>query len=198
MLEPVRILPAILIASFPAAAVACPICLPPQGGAGAALEQIVSAGALVLANPQADPRTMKVSAVIKGKSGVGDVFTVAYVDMPRTPFDAGKAVLLSRHPMMNTWRPLGALPREREAWLRAIMDLRPAGDLVPDEWPARVRLFAGDLFAGDPFVSQIAGDQIARAPYAAMRTLRGSLDGGNSSAPPIASRTIHGCRCSSC
>lgn len=177
MLGSIRIIPAVVLAWFPAAAFACPICLPPQGGAPAILEQIAAAGALVLANPQADPRAMKVSAVFKGKAAAGDTFTVAYVDMPRTPFDAGKAVLLSRHPLMNTWRPLGALPREREAWLRAIMGLRPTGELAPGEWPARVKLFADDLFADDPFVSQIAADQIARAPYAAMRTLHGSLDG---------------------
>lgn len=176
MLDHVRSVAATLVGLFPGAAFACPICLP-QSGAPAVLEQIVSAGALVLANPQSDPRAMKVTAVFRGRAAVGDMFTVAYVDMPRTPFDAASAVLLSRHPLMNTWRPLGALPREREAWLRAIMSLRPTGELAPGEWPARVKLFADDLFADDPFVSQIAADQIARAPYAAMRTLHGALDG---------------------
>lgn len=177
MLSVARLAFSLMLASLSTAASACPICLPPAGGASVTLDQFDRAGSLVLAQPQSDPRRMTISAVLKGRASVGDTFTISYTDMPRTPFAAGKAVILTRHPLMNTWQPLGALPREREAWLRTITGLPPAQDLAPDAWPARVRIFADDLFADDVLVSQIAADQIARAPYAAMRTLAGSLSG---------------------
>ena len=177
MLERLRIVPALLVAWLPAAAFACPICLPPQGGGVAPLERMTSASALVLAEPQADPRRMIVRVVVRGKAAAGEAIAIAYSDMPRAPFEPGKAVILSRHPLMHTWQPLGALPRDRADWFRAILSLPPASSLAPEDWPARLKIFADDLFAGDSFVSQTAADQISRAPYGAMRTLAGSLDG---------------------
>jgi hypothetical protein len=161
----------------PAIAFACPICIPSQGGGIPSLERIAGAGALVLAAPQEPARRLKIESVIKGKLAPGAVIEIAYADMPRAPFEAGKSVIVARHPLLNAWQPLGATPREREKWLREALALKPAGELAPDEWPLRVRSFADDLFSSDAFVSGVAANQIARAPYAAMRTLRGKLDG---------------------
>ena len=161
----------------PAVALACPICLPSPGAGVPALEQMAGAGALALAEPQEPPRRLKVASVLKGKVAPGGVIEIAYADMPRTPFEAGKAVIVARHPLLHAWRPLGSIGKERAGWLREALALAPASEIPADGWPARVRFFSDDLLSGDAFVAGVAANQIARAPYAAMRTLRGSLDG---------------------
>lgn len=177
MLAAIHLAVVILFAGFATPAFACPICLPPQAGGALSLERMASSGALVLAHPQADPRRLTVNVVVKGRAVAGETIGIGYADMPRAPFEPGKAVVLARHPLVNTWQPVGALPRGREDWFRTIVSLPPASGLAAAEWPARLQVFADDLFADDAFVSQIAADQIARAPYRAMRTLRSRLDG---------------------
>lgn len=166
-----------LIVISAAMALACPICVPSQGGANSPLEQMIGAGALVLADPQDAPQQLLVRATLKGRVAPGSVVEIAAVDMPRAPFEAGKSVILARHPLLSAWQPLGVISRERSSWLRELLTLKPASELTAEEWPSRVRLFADDLFSHDAFVSGVAANQIARAPYAAMRTLRGGLDG---------------------
>ena len=159
------------------ASLACPICIPSQGGASPPLEQMAGAVALALAEPQQSPQRFRVSIILKGRVAPGTIVEIADNDMPRAPFEAGKPVIVTRHPLVNAWRPIGAISLEHVNWLREALALKPASELAPDEWPARVRLFANDLFATDAFVSGVAANQIARAPYAAMRTLRSGLDG---------------------
>jgi hypothetical protein len=161
----------------PGAALACPICLPSQGGAAAPFEQLASASAIVLAKPQAGSHTFEAVAAIKGRALSVSPLEVADSPAARADFPAGEAAVLVRHPLAAQWRMIGAIPLERAAWLRRVAAMPPAPEPTSDDWPARVRFFAPDLFVDDRFVSDVAASQIAQAPYTVMRSLRGQLDG---------------------
>lgn len=108
---------ALVSAMAPGAALACPICLPSQGGAAAPFEQMASASAVVLAKPQAGSGSFEVLAAIKGRAPAASVMEVVNFPAARADFEAGEAAILVRHPLGAEWRMIGAVTPERAAWL---------------------------------------------------------------------------------
>ncbi|TXH86727.1 MAG: hypothetical protein E6Q78_16470 [Rhodoferax sp.] len=73
----------------------------------------------------------------------------------------------------GTWNALGAMPVERAPWLDRLIALRRPADANPTaadaNWPARFAYFLPDLENPVPLVAQAAYDELASAPYGAMR-----------------------------
>ena len=85
-----------------------------------------------------------------------------------TPVDEVLA-LLTYSALTQRWMHIGQLPRQRTAWLQQVAGLQPAAQVAASGWPARLQLFVPDLENEHPLVAQTAFEEVASAPYAAMR-----------------------------
>jgi hypothetical protein len=167
-------LAALLLLSAPASA--CPVCLGPPGSVRSIAQDISDAGASVLASPTLEPRRFRISTVLKGRVRDGELITVAAVDMPRTPLPEGVPILLSRHGLLGTWRPLAAVPDGHQDWLGRIAAQRRLADMTAAEMTAAARTFAGDLSSPFPLVRETAARELRRMPYTTLTQLRNVLD----------------------
>lgn len=136
------------------AASACAICL--SAVSATVGEQLDATDRAVLAAP--DAGALRVLAAVKGGIEAGDAIPVTAV-LPRTGAPAGAALLLAHNALADTWTPLGATDPANADWLRQV---------ATTEGAARLALAAARLEDPDPLVAEIAHDEIARAPYAAM------------------------------
>ena len=129
-----------------------------------------------------DAAGLRVLAVLKGDGGAGEIIpAAALVPAPAPPVD-GRALLLLHNAFAGTWKPVGAARAENAGWLRAIANapaLHSDGEHTVVAGPAldeRLALAVQRFEDADPLVAEIAGDQIARAPYAALAGLADTLD----------------------
>ncbi|HET9068334.1 MAG TPA: hypothetical protein VFN28_06790, partial [Amaricoccus sp.] len=109
----------------------------------------------------------------------------AFVPAPPSPAE-GRALLVLHNAFAGTWKAVGAARPENAGWLREIASAPPlASDLGGDAehvvvaGPAldlRLALSAPRFEDADPIVAEIAGDQVARAPYGALSGVAGRLD----------------------
>ncbi|WP_331372384.1 hypothetical protein [Sinorhizobium chiapasense] len=171
----------LVICAVPAAA--CPICL--SGMKITMGQKLDSAYQAVLAVPLAEPGTFRIVEVIKGKV-VGDT-----INLPSPPPRSSKPYLILRYPLSEQWESQGAIGTEYADWLRQIavdvhgspvekanpLQLGPVRKNLTDaEWVERVATVAVNLESEDPLAAEIAYGEISRAPYSALRTLKGKLD----------------------
>lgn len=157
---------------------ACAICL--SAVSVSLAEEIDATDRAVLAVP--DAAGFRVLAVLKGDVATGEVITAdALVPGPASPGD-GRALLLLHNRFAGTWKPVGAARPKNAGWLRAIANapaLHSDGEHTVVDGPAldaRLALAVPRFEDADPIVAEIAGDQIARAPYAALAGLADTLD----------------------
>lgn len=160
------------------AASACAICL--SAVTVTAAQQIDKTDRAVLAAPEGEG--FRVIAVVKG-AGVPGAFIprAALVPEPQPPAP-GQALLLVHNAFAVNWKSLGATRPESAGWLREIAQTAtPDRDTAQDALAGatlatRLKLSVPRLEDPDPMVAQIAHDEIARAPYAALSGLAAQLD----------------------
>lgn len=159
-------------------AAACAICL--SAVSVTLAEQIDATDAAVLAVP--DQGGLRVTAVLKGGEAAGEILPAAALMPEPTAPAAGMALLLVHNAFADTWKPLGAARPDSADWLARVAGAPPLdGDedhmvVGGPALDARLALAAQRFEDADPMVAEIANDQIARAPYAALAGLRGAVD----------------------
>jgi hypothetical protein len=134
----------------------------------------------VLAVSTADAGRFRVIRVIKGERPADGMVEG---DSPRSGLAAGDATLTNTQPLLivrddplPTWVILGAIDVARADWLRAFASGKPAAELSPEEWRARVALVVPHLNDPEPLAAELAFAELAVAPYAALRTAKPLLD----------------------
>lgn len=143
-------------------AAACAICL--SAVSVTLAEQLDATDRAVVAAPSGG--AVRVVVAVKGGDVPGEVIPLDAI-VPRTGLRPGHALLLAHNSFAGTWTSLGGTDPDNAGWIAEIA--RSEGD-------ARLALAAARLEDPDPLVAKLAHDAIARAPYAALATLAGTLD----------------------
>jgi len=158
------------------AVLACPVCLGTADAPRLTLAQrLVETDLAVLARRGASATSFRAVALVKGSSVpnreiIPEDFGAAKDGDPET-------VLLVRRSWPLGWSVAGALPADRLDWARTIAGFKRSSEMSADDWRLRVQFFAPDLDAPTPLVAAVALDEIARAPYRAIRSLKGIIPG---------------------
>ena len=166
---------AILCAS--AGAIACPLCL--GGFQQSEAQELVAAPHAVLAVPTADPSRFRVIEVVKGARPPSGTVEGGYPRNGHASEAAGsksdKALLLVRDDLLPTWTILGTIGADHLRWLRKLAAGKPAAKMSPEDWRVRAALVLPYLESREPLAAEIAYDELAAAPYSALRTLKSRL-----------------------
>lgn len=151
------------------AAAACPICVVGAGPTHA--QRLVDADTVLLVAPEAGGwRTVE---VVKGTAAALPRGVPAAAEAAAAA--PGHALVVLREPGTR-WATLGALPPQEAAWLRRVASGRTDEDLSEADWRARVLEHVSALEHPVPLVAETAYQEVARAPYAAMRGAHPLLD----------------------
>ena len=157
---------------------ACPLCL--GWGQPSTAQQLVATPQAVLAVPTADAGRFRVVQVIKGERPADGMVEGGYPRTGPAPGDAAptntRPLLLVRDDPLPTWVILGAIDAARADWLRALAAGKPAAEMSPEEWRARVALVVPHLNDPEPLAAELASAELGAAPYAALRTAKPLLD----------------------
>jgi hypothetical protein len=151
-------------------ALACAICLGPIPEPTLADRLATSERAVLVVSAGAGSR-FRIVAVVKGAGAVGDPLS-ASVEQPAP--STGEALLLVQEP--RGWTALGAIGVEDAPVLKRFAALGPCDDLDERALSERLAFFVGYLEDPRPLVAQAAYQELAHAPHASMRALKGSLD----------------------
>ena len=158
-------------------AAACPLCMGAFQQSEA--EELITSPNAVLAVPTADPSRFRVIEVVKGERPAGGTVEGAY---PRNShaFEAAgsasdKALLLVRDDQ-PTWTILGRIGADHLGWLRKLAAGKPAAQMSPEDWRVRAALVLPYLESREPLAAEMAYDELAAAPYPALRTLKSRLN----------------------
>lgn len=178
MRQMMRALLAAALLCVSAAAAACPLCL--GAGQPTKAEQLVTAQQAVLAVPAAGADRFRIVEVIKGERPSSSAIEGGYPRSGPAPGTAtptkGTPLLLVREDPFPTWVILGAIRAEYAGWLRKLGAGKPADKMSAEEWRARAALVTPHLESREPLVAELAYRALGAAPYAALRTLKPSLD----------------------
>ena len=160
---------ALVLGAQALASLACTICAPPDG-ATAVLFQLHAADAVVLAASQPQAAGWRVLAHIKGSASPRPNEPVE--DAPAAvPSGEAVSLVLVYGATAQRWRSLGPLAPQRADWLRKTLAFRPASLAPVTDWPARLAHFAAYLEDPQDLVARTAYEEVAVAPYTAMRSL---------------------------
>jgi len=91
-------------------------------------------------------------------------------DIPLRAESAG--VLLLRQSLGGTWLVAGTMPASAAPVVRSMVGAKRTTDMTLADWQARVTMLAPVLEHPVPLLAETAYGEIARAPYAAMRSIR--------------------------
>ena len=152
---------------------ACAICAPADGQ-GTLVYRLYAADSVVLATADAAGGAYRVDALIKGSLPAEPIVVKEWPSGGVAP-KAGASVLLLYGAATRAWHGVGALSAGRAGWVRRLIALHPASTLAQPDWPARLAFFAPDLEDSEPMVAQAAYEEVAVAPYGAMRQIKGRL-----------------------
>jgi hypothetical protein len=184
------------------AAVACAICF--SGKVNAPGEKIDAADVVVMAVPAQAAGAYVVKEVLKGDLPTGTV-VVDVIAARDAPGVSGDRILLVRNRPSQQWSSLGSIGRGEASWLKGLasVDTKPAKPAWPPDflattglteaqWRERLALIAPELESSDRLSAAIAYGELARAPYALLRTLKGKRPPGEIEAwvadPALAAR----------
>jgi hypothetical protein len=156
-------------------ALACPVCEGTGPRVLTLVQNLADSDIAVVAQPTEAPRRFRITFVIKGQALVDQPVQILAEDMPWNGLNGVGGVVLARHAFMRRWKPVGMIASGREDWLLALARMRRTAQMTPGEWVERVRFFAPQLDDPEPLIAETAYGEVARAPYAAMLELRGSL-----------------------
>ena len=160
---------------------ACPIC---SGGLPTLtlLQHLINADRAVIARAVGGrdfevlepikPSTGQRGAVDRPGTVLRDLAFVPGEDLPRSP---GGSYLLLRRSLGGGWVNAGAVPASAAADVRRLVGAKRSADMTLADWQARVVSLAPMLEHPVPLLATTAYAEIARAPYAAMRSTRGRV-----------------------
>ena len=148
----------------------------PTAGAGYRLDRYAAASA-VLALPGHDGGQLKVVEVIRGETPAGGTIRRSWV-IGLDPDSAAsvKPLLLIRARKWQSWANVGAVSIEHAGWLRELSATKPTATMTDAEWQVETAFVLPYLENPEPLVAEIAYGELARAPYSALRSLKGHLD----------------------
>jgi hypothetical protein len=136
-----------------------------------------TAASAVLALPGDERGRLKVVEVIRGELPAGAMIEPTWViGLDRNVSPSAKPLLLIRARNWQSWAVVGAIGREHAGWLRLLAATAPTTGRTEAEWQTAAAFVLPYLENADPLVAEIAYAELARAPYATLRTLRGRLD----------------------
>lgn len=143
-------------------AAACAICL--SAVSVTVGEQLDATDRAVLAAPAGG--ALRVVAAVKGDTTPGEVIPLDAL-VPRTGTRPGHALLLAHNALAGTWTSLGDTNPANADWL---------AEVAASDGASRLAMVGPRLEDADPLVAEIAHDEVARAPYAALASLAATLD----------------------
>jgi hypothetical protein len=188
------VLTALIFVSSVAAAIACPLCLEAAKQMVTIGQQLNAADRVVIARPDGSANHFRIALAIKGDDAEGATI-VDPVQSPDGAVPSGCDPCLLIHYALNPqWTALGIMPPEYAEWLRQLIaTYRTSGELRRASWPQRLQsstvlndagsrqcilLVLPRLESPDALVAQIAWQELARAPYQALETVRSRIDAG--------------------
>lgn len=157
---------------------ACAICAPSELD-NTLTQRLFAADMAILAVTSPDGRGFRAVEAIKGALPQS---VIRLQESTTAPISAQAHVteLLLYNAGSQTWRGMGPLDKERVSWVKHLQALGPVSALNSSAsdaaWLQRLSFFVADLEHAEPLVAQTAYEEISLAPYAAMRTLKPSLD----------------------
>jgi hypothetical protein len=188
---------ALVVLSLPWAstALACPIC---SGTAPnlTLLQHLINADRAVIAQPLGG-RDFELLAIVKAAPGSNDRAGVRLRDLRlaagEDPPSRGSApVLLLRQSLGGTWKVAGPMPPSAAPAARALVGAKRSAEMTLADWQSRVKALTPMLEHPVPLLAATAHGEIARAPYAAMRSSRGRVSAADLESwiadPALASR----------
>jgi hypothetical protein len=155
---------------------ACPACLGTGAPKLTLVQQLVDSNESVVAAPGRDALHFIVRAPIRGARKPGEEIALSVAQAPWNGVGANGEVILGRHLFTRQWVALGAIAPGHEDWLRRLAVMKRTKALDEKDWAERASYFLDFLADPDPLVRATAYGELARAPYAAMRTLQPKLD----------------------
>ena len=163
------------LALFAAPAQACPICA--TGGELTPAQRLINADQVMLLAPS--PQGWQTRAVIKGEPAAPPSAeelplpaAVAMHDASSTPVPR----LAARDRYSGQWALYGPVGADQAPVLARAAGAQRTAEMRIEDWGERVRFYAPYLEHREPLLAELAYSEIARAPYAAMRSLRGTVD----------------------
>lgn len=155
-------------------AAACPICYRDMGLTTA--QQIAVANRVLIVLPAMAGTEMRVVAVIKGSGTVDDLVQATAPGLEQAASGDSGPLLVVQADASSPWSIVGAVGPEHADWLRRMAAVTLAMDAADRQWRDRIAIVVPYLGHREPLISAIAYGQLAAAPYAALRSLRGQLD----------------------
>jgi len=137
-------------------------------------QELIYAEHSVLAVPVADAGEFHVVAVIKGDAPPGNAIKIGDVFRPALKSD--KPLLLIRDKSWRQWVNFGSISPDRADWLRQLSRTKRNFEMNDAEWREHVAYFLPYLENPEPMAAEIAYNELARAPYGALRSLKPRLD----------------------
>jgi hypothetical protein len=150
------------------AALACPICAPTTQITLA--QQMVNASNALLLVPR--DGQWAVAARIKGDA---ERVPDGVLSEPRMT-NSTKGLLLLQDAIGKQWSAAGTLDAEHTAWLRRVAQSQRSDAMRGDEWQTQLRFYLPWLEHPEPLIARTAYEEIARAPYRALRELQPHVD----------------------
>ncbi len=148
----------------------------PTAGAGYRLDRD-AAGNAVLAQLGDNGTPLKVVEVIRGEMPAGGTIEPSWViGLPRNAAPSVKPLLLIRARKWQSWANVGPIGVEHAEWLRKLAAAKRTTDTTDAEWRAEAPFVLAHLESAEPLAAEIAYGELARAPYSALRSLKGRLD----------------------
>lgn len=184
-----------LLLPWATAARACPICsgTAPQF---TLLQHLINADRAVIAQPLGG-RDFELLATVKAAPGVSEHAGMRLLGLPLAPGQqappGGSApVLLLRQSLGGAWKVAGPMPPSAAPAVRALVGAKRSADMSLADWQLRVKSLSPMLEHAVPLIAATAHGEIARAPYAAMRSSKGQVSAADLEAwiadPRLASR----------
>ena len=163
------------LALLTTSAQACPICA--TGGELTPAQRLINADQVLLLAPA--PQGWQTRAVIKGEPAAPPAAEALPVPAPiAMPSSASGPVpwLAARDRYSGQWALYGPVGADHAPVLARAASAQRTADMRIEDWVERVRFYAPYLEHREPLLAELAYSEIARAPYAAMRSLRGTVD----------------------
>ena len=159
-----------LVCWFSCAAWACPICSP-TAQIGIAQQLVTASNVVVLSGH--DNRWTPI-ARLRGNSD----------DIPESllsglsPTEAATGQVLVRNAATQKWDAIGSIEVAHLDWLTQVAEMEFKEPMRSSDWQTRIDFFFPALEHPDPFIAKAAYEEIARAPYEALRALKQQLNPG--------------------
>ncbi len=154
----------------------CPACVGPGRPKLTLVQQLLDSDQAVEAVATAQPGVFQVVSGIKGDLAAGQSIELDIDQRPALSLAQGQRVVLGRYGLAKRWTLFGQITAGRSDWLRKISGLKRTSELAEADWKDRIALFLPYLNDDDSLVRGTAVGEIARAPYASMRSVKGRLE----------------------